>query len=53
MLTITYTAVGTRTLVGWHQLFDTAHHREEIAHFVTEANEQNLDRLPAEVRNVA
>lgn|GEM_PF-188223 len=53
VLTITFTAVGARTLIGWHQVFDTAEHREEIAHFVTEANEQNLDRLAAEVRNVA
>jgi uncharacterized protein YndB with AHSA1/START domain len=52
LLTITFTAQGNQTLVGWHQLFDTAEHRQEIAHFVQDANEQNLDRLAAEVRNV-
>jgi hypothetical protein len=39
--------------VGWRQVFDTAAERERIAEFVIEANEQNLDRLAAEVRNVA
>jgi uncharacterized protein YndB with AHSA1/START domain/catechol 2,3-dioxygenase-like lactoylglutathione lyase family enzyme len=52
-LTITFTAVGNRTLVGWHQLFDSAEQREQIARFVSEANEQNLDRLAAEVCDVA
>jgi uncharacterized protein YndB with AHSA1/START domain len=51
-LTITFTAQGNRTLVGWRQVFDTAAHRERIAAFVEVANEQNLDRLAAEVRNV-
>ena len=41
---------GHRTLVGWRQRFDSAAERERIAAFVTEANEQNLDRLEAEVR---
>ena len=44
-MTITLTAQGDRTLVGWRQVFDTAEHRERIAKFVLEANEQNLDRL--------
>lgn len=52
LLTITFAARGNQTLVGWHQLFDTAEHRQEIAHFVQEANEQVLDRLAAEVRHV-
>lgn len=51
-LTVTLTAQGTRTLVGWRQVFDTAAERERVADFVTEANEQNLDRLAAEVLNV-
>jgi uncharacterized protein YndB with AHSA1/START domain len=51
-LTITFADRGNQTLVGWHQLFDTAEHRQEIARFVQEANEQVLDRLAAEVRNV-
>ncbi|MCC4118705.1 SRPBCC family protein [Aromatoleum toluclasticum] len=52
-LTITLTAQGERTLVGWRQVFDTAAERQRIADFVTEANEQNLDRLATEVWNVA
>jgi len=51
-MTITFTARGDETLVGWRQVFDTAAHRESIAAFVVDANEQNLDRLAAEVRNV-
>ncbi len=52
-MTITFTAQGNKTLVGWRQVFDTAAHRERIATFVVEANEQNLSRLAAEVLNVA
>lgn len=53
VMTISFTAHGNRTLVGWRQVFDTAAHRERIAAVVAKANEQNLDRLAAEVRNVA
>lgn len=52
VMTITFTAQGDQTLVGWQQVFDTAAHRARIATFVQKANEQNLDRLAAEVRNV-
>jgi uncharacterized protein YndB with AHSA1/START domain len=38
---------GTR--VHWRQTFDTVKHYEEIAQFVAVANEQNLQRLAAEV----
>ena len=44
------------TQVHWRQSFDTAEHYEQIAQFVTDANEQNLRRLAAEVldsRNAA
>ncbi|MBX3589321.1 MAG: SRPBCC family protein [Burkholderiaceae bacterium] len=51
-LTITFAAQGDQTLVGWRQVFDTAEHRDKVADVVLEANEQNLDRLAAEVRNV-
>lgn len=50
MLTITFAAEGRQTVVGWRQVFDTAEHRARIAPVVLEANEQNLDRLAAEVR---
>lgn len=53
VLTIGLLAIRDRTLVGWNQVFDTAKQREEIAGFVSAANEQNLDRLAAEVRNVS
>ena len=36
----------------WRQLFDTAAERQRIAEFVIPANEQNLDRLAAEVLKV-
>jgi hypothetical protein len=52
ILTITWTAIGNATMVGWHQLFETAAHYQQIADFVSRANEQNLDRLTAEVKRV-
>jgi uncharacterized protein YndB with AHSA1/START domain len=48
-MTITFDTEGERTRVGWRQVFDTAEHRDEIACYVAPANEQNLDRLAAEV----
>lgn len=48
-LTISFEASGENTLVGWRQVFDTAEHYQQIAEFVANANEQNLDRLTAEV----
>jgi uncharacterized protein YndB with AHSA1/START domain len=53
VLTITFAARGDQTLVGWRQVFDTAAHREQVAAVVGKANEQNLDRLAAEVRIIA
>jgi len=52
VMTITFMARGDQTLVGWRQVFDTAAHKERIAEFVAEANEQNLSRLANEVPNV-
>jgi uncharacterized protein YndB with AHSA1/START domain len=37
------------TEVSWLQTFDTGEHYQRIAQFVASANEQNLDRLAAEV----
>jgi uncharacterized protein YndB with AHSA1/START domain len=48
-MTITLTAQAGKTLVGWRQVFDDAAEKERIAPFVLPANEQNLDRLAAEV----
>lgn len=53
VMTITFADHGGKTLVGWHQVFDTAAERERIAAIVSDANEQNLDRLAAEVRRLA
>lgn len=41
------------TRLTWRQRFDTAAHRDEIAGFVHPANEQNLDRLQAELARPA
>ncbi len=48
-MTITFTAMGEKTLVGWRQCFDSAEHCAEVAPLVVPANEQNLDRLSAVV----
>ncbi len=51
VLTISLEAKWGGTLVRWQQVFDSAGHRNAIAHIVAEANEQNLDRLAAEAQN--
>jgi hypothetical protein len=51
-LTITLTEQAGKTLVGWRQVFDTADHKESVARFVVDANEQNLSRLEKEAKNV-
>jgi uncharacterized protein YndB with AHSA1/START domain len=48
-MTIALLAQGETTVVEWCQVFDSAAERARIAEFVTEANEQNLDRLSAVV----
>lgn len=40
---------GAHTLVRWQQTFDTREHYERIASFVAAANQQNLEKLSAEV----
>jgi hypothetical protein len=52
LLAITLTAQDGQTLVGWRQLFDTVEHKEQVAPVVAAANEQNLDRLAAEVHAI-
>lgn len=52
-LTITFDVKESQTLVGWRQLFDSAEHKEKVAAVVHQANEQNLDRLQAEVARVS
>jgi uncharacterized protein YndB with AHSA1/START domain len=53
VLTITLADEGGRTRVGWRQVFDTPEHRDHVAPVVAAANEQNLDRLAAVVRDGA
>lgn len=48
-LTITLTALATSTLVSWSQTFENAEFAKWLEHIVVPANEQNLDRLVAEV----
>ena len=50
LLTIQLQDQGPITQVCWQQAFDTAEHYAQIAAFVAAANEQNLERLAAEVR---
>lgn len=49
VLTITLREEGAKTVVEWRQRFDSPEQRRRIAKFAVEANEQNLDRLAAEI----
>lgn len=46
-MTLTFTAEGDRTRLGWRMLFDTVEECEKVKAFAGNANEQNLDRLEA------
>lgn len=48
-LTIGLTASTAGTLVSWSQAFESSEVASRIEHIVVPANEQNLDRLLAEV----
>lgn len=48
-LTVTLAAEGAGTRLTWQQAFDTARHYESVRRFVPQANEENLDRLEAEL----
>ena len=48
-LTINLSATGERTRVSWSQHFEDDAVAQRIAHIVIPSNEQNLDRLTAEV----
>ena len=52
VLTIELMERDAGTLVAWQQVFDTAKHYRKVAAFVAPANEQNLERLAAEVQRV-
>lgn len=48
-LTIALTSSATGTVVSWVQAFERAEIASRVEHIVVPANEQNLDRLSAEV----
>ena len=50
-LTITFSAQGAGTIVGWSQIFDSVAEWQRVAEFVIPATAQNLDRLASEVLN--
>lgn len=49
ILTLELQPEGQGTRVLWQQTFDSAEHYGKLAEFVAAANEQNLERLAAEV----
>lgn len=48
-LTIALASAGAGTRVSWSQAFESAEVASRVEHIVVPANEQNLDRLAAEV----
>lgn len=52
LLTIELMPIDGGTEVRWQQTFDTVEHYQRIAEFVASANEQNLERLAAEVQRM-
>lgn len=51
LLSIELAPMDGGTEVKWRQTFDTVEHYQQIARVVASANEQNLERLAAEVRS--
>ncbi len=49
ILSIELSPSGQGTRVHWRQTFDTVEHYGQLSQFVAAANEQNLNRLAAEV----
>jgi len=49
VLTVGLAAEGGKTRVSWRGLFETAELLEQLRPMITPANEQNLDRLEAEL----
>lgn len=52
-LTITLAPSAGGTAVSWEQLFEDADVARRVEHIVVPANEQNLDRLSAEVQRTS
>lgn len=51
-LTLTFTPKGDTTVIGWCQLFDTVEEYQKLAEFVARANQQNLDKWEAVVKEL-
>lgn len=51
-LTLELSATPSGTVVHWLQTFDDIEHYRQIAPFLAQANEQNLERLAQEVRRL-
>ncbi len=51
-LTVTLAARCEKTLLTWRMCFETAEHCQQVKPFVVKANEQNLDRLEAELARI-
>lgn len=52
-LTISLDIEDTGTRIGWRQVFDSAEECERVRRFIEPANEENLDRLEAELAAMA
>jgi uncharacterized protein YndB with AHSA1/START domain len=52
-MTITLAGEGGRTRIVWRMLFETGAERDRIARVAVPANEQNFDRLQAELARMA
>jgi uncharacterized protein YndB with AHSA1/START domain len=48
-MTVTLAEQGGKTRVTWHMLFDSAAECDEVKALVADANEQNFDRLEAQL----
>ena len=51
-LTITLAEEGKKTRLTWCMRFESAEHCSQVKPLVVEANEQNLDRLEAELEKL-
>ncbi len=48
-MTMTYEDLGPQTRLTWQMLFDTAEEAHRLRDFILQANQQNFDRLEAEL----
>lgn len=53
LATMTFEDLGGKTRLTWRMLFESAAECDRVRRYVVEANEQNLDRLEAELARMA